>query len=103
MYFLIDTAVIFALLWLLQTVFLQGTYNRMLIRNTRAAAEEIAAGAFGTGDSAANDPDRDDSAANDPDRDDSAANSLDTDRIDAIALENSLLVYVTDRESVSAG
>ncbi len=100
MYFLIDTAVIFALLWLLQTVFLQGTYNRMLIRNTKAAAEKIAAGAFGTGDSAADQPGREGSGANGLGASDPDVNGLDTNRIDAIALENSLLVYVTDREGV---
>ena len=40
------TAFVFLMLWLLQTVFLQGLYDRMIIRNTKkaaaAAAEEIA-------------------------------------------------------------
>ena len=36
-------AVIFVLLWLLQTVFLQSFYDSMLIRSTRSAAKEIAA------------------------------------------------------------
>ena len=68
MYFLIYTAVVFGLLWLLQSVFLQGFYNRMLIRNTKAAAWEI------------------------------AENGFDTEKTDALALENSLFVYITDRE-----
>ena len=37
------TAVIFTVLWLLQTVFLQRFYNGMVIRNTQSAAEKIAA------------------------------------------------------------
>ena len=40
-YFALFTAFIFIVLWLLQTVFLQGFYNRMLISDTREAAEDI--------------------------------------------------------------
>ena len=43
-YFMFFTAVIFTVLWLLQTVFLQRFYDGMIIRNTEAAAGEIAAG-----------------------------------------------------------
>ncbi len=67
-YFLIYTAVIFGALWLLQSVFLQGFYNHMLIRNTKAAVKEI------------------------------AESGADTEKTDALALENSLFVYITDRE-----
>lgn len=64
-------AVIFSMLWALQTVFLQRFYNGMLVKNTRAAAEEIAA----------------------------AAGEADfTEVIDRLSVENSLLVYVTDQE-----
>ena len=41
-YFMFFTAVIFTVLWLLQTVFLQRFYNSMLIKNTVTAAEKIA-------------------------------------------------------------
>lgn len=68
MYFLIYAAVIFGILWLLQSVFLQGFYNRMLIRNTKAAAKEI------------------------------AESGPDMEKTDLLALENSLFVYITDRE-----
>ena len=70
-YFVIFTALIFSVLWLLQTVFLQSFYNEMIIGNTRSAAEKIA-----------------------------LCSSTDTvnDEIDTIARNNSLLVYVTDTE-----
>ena len=42
MYFVMFAVIIMAMLWLLQTVFFQSLYNRMLAKNTRAAAEEIA-------------------------------------------------------------
>ena len=42
LYFILFAAVIFSLLWILQTVFLQNFYNGMLAKNTCAAAEEIA-------------------------------------------------------------
>ena len=40
-YFVLFTALIFSLLWLLQTVFLQSFYNDMLINNTKQAAASI--------------------------------------------------------------
>lgn len=42
-YFALFAAAIFAVLWLCQTVFLQTSYDRMVIRNIQAAAEQIAA------------------------------------------------------------
>ncbi|MCR5322540.1 MAG: HAMP domain-containing histidine kinase [Lachnospiraceae bacterium] len=68
-YFALFTAFIFIVLWLLQTVFLQGFYNRMLISDTREAAEDI------------------------------IANSTKPDiekKIDTIARKNSILVVVAD-------
>ena len=65
------TAVIFTVLWLLQTVFLQRFYNSMLIRNTQSAADKIAA------------------ACSDDDI---------TEQIDRISRENSILIYVTDSD-----
>ena len=67
LYFLMFTVVIFSVLWLLQTVFLQSFYNHMLTDRTKAAAQEIAdaKGDYGT--------------------------------IDTLARENSLLVYLTDK------
>lgn len=41
LYFGLFTAIIFSVLWVLQTVFLQGFYNQMLIYNTKSAAEKI--------------------------------------------------------------
>lgn len=63
------TAVIFFILWTLQTVFLQGFYDRMLERRTGEAVEEIAA-ASGTPEF--------------------------HDVIDKLSREDSLLVFVTD-------
>ena len=40
--FALFTAFVFLLLWLLQTVFLQGFYNSMIIRNAKKAADRIA-------------------------------------------------------------
>ena len=71
MCFVLFAAVIFSMLWALQTVFLQRFYNGMLVKNARAAAEEIAA-ASGEADF--------------------------TEVIDRLSAENSLLVYVTDQE-----
>ena len=68
-YFLFFTAVIFTVLWLLQTVFLQRFYDGMIIKNTAAAAESIA------------------SQAGEP---------RITDYIDEISRRNSIVVYVTD-------
>lgn len=69
MYFVLFTALIFTVLWLLQTVFLQSFYNAMLIGNTRSAAEKIVAAA---GD-----------------------NSVDA-LVDELAHHNSMLVFITD-------
>ncbi|MBR4201585.1 MAG: HAMP domain-containing histidine kinase [Oscillospiraceae bacterium] len=65
------TAVIFTVLWLLQTVFLQRFYDSMIIRNTISAADSIES-QFGSGRNA--------------------------DYIDEISRENSIVVYVTDTE-----
>ncbi|MGN0695397.1 MAG: sensor histidine kinase [Oscillospiraceae bacterium] len=67
-YFLLFAAIIFTVLWVLQTVFLQSFYNSMLRKNTRAAAQEISDCG---GDAAV---------------------------IDRLARENSLIVYLTDTE-----
>ena len=65
------TAVIFTVLWLLQTVFLQNFYNGMVIKNTVSAAEKITS--FSTdGDI--------------------------SDTLDELSRNNSLLVYVTDTD-----
>jgi len=69
LYFILFAAIVFGLLWVLQTVFLQSFYNGMLIKNTRSAAEEIA-GSTGSSDF--------------------------TDRIDKLSADYSLLVFVTD-------
>ena len=69
LYFVLFAAAIFAMLWLLQTVFLQGFYNKMLENNTRKAAAEIASK--------------------------SGAEDV-TDIIDRLSLNNSLLVYITE-------
>ena len=71
LYFILFSAVVFGLLWILQTVFLQSFYNGMLIKNTRNAAEEIA-GSAGASDF--------------------------TDRIDELSADNSLLVFITDTD-----
>ena len=65
------TAVIFTVLWLLQTVFLQRFYDGMIIRNTVSAADSIVS-QFGSSQIA--------------------------DYIDEISRENSIVVYVTDTE-----
>ncbi len=70
-FFLFFTAVIFAVLWLLQTVFLQRFYNGMVIRNTVKAAEKIAS---------------------------KSDTSEITDYIDELSRDNSVLVFVTDTE-----
>lgn len=67
LYFLMFTAVIFGVLWLLQTVFLQSFYNHMLEKRTKSATAKIA----------------------------EAEGDFDT--IDDLARENSLLVYLTDK------
>ena len=67
LYFLLFTIVIFGALWLLQTVFLQNFYNYMLESRTKSAAKEI------------------------------AEFQNDFSKIDDIARENSLLIYLTDK------
>ena len=68
-YFMLFTAVIFTVLWLLQTVFLQSFYNGMVIRNTISAAGKI-----------------------------TSFDSSMTKQLDEISRDNSLLVYVTDTD-----
>ena len=69
LYFVFFTALIFTVLWLLQTVFIQSFYNEMLISNTKAAAEQIAV---------------------------SYTEDNSAEIIDKISLSNSLLVYIAD-------
>ena len=71
LYFVLFTAIIFIVLWLLQTVFLQSFYNSMLIENTKRAAQQVIAAA----------------SSDEP-----------VSAIDALTRENSLLVYITDTE-----
>ena len=71
LYFVMFAVIVMAMLWLLQTVFFQSFYNRMLAKNTRTAAEEIAAAAG---------------------REDLG------DVIDRLSAEDSLLVFVTDTD-----
>ncbi|MGN0203329.1 MAG: ATP-binding protein [Coprococcus sp.] len=71
LYFMLFAAIIFSILWILQTVFLQSFYNKMLIKDTRQAAEEILA------------------VSQDPD-----AEQV----IDRLACDHSLLVYVTEAD-----
>ena len=68
-YFVLFTALIFTVLWLLQTVFLQSFYNAMLISNTGKAADQIIA------------------VSQDPSVDE---------KIDELARSNSLIVFITD-------
>lgn len=70
-YFVFFTAVIFTVLWLLQTVFLQRFYNGMLIRSTASTAEKIEA---------------------------HSSDSDIGDYIDELSRENSILVFVTDKD-----
>ena len=71
LYFVMFAVIVMAMLWLLQTVFFQSLYNRMLAKNTWTAAEEIAAAAG---------------------REDLG------DVIDRLSAEDSLLVFVTDTD-----
>ena len=71
MYFALFAAVLFTALWLFQTVFLQGFYDRMAVRNVEKAAEKIAAQQDGDGL---------------------------TDLLDQLAYENSFLIFLTDRQ-----
>ena len=70
-YFMFFTAVIFAVLWLLQTVFLQQFYTSMVINNTLKAADKIAS--------------------------QSASGDI-AEYIDELSRNNSILVFVTDTE-----
>ena len=71
LYFVLFTAIIFSVLWLLQTVFLQGFYDAMLIRNTKTAAQQIV----------------------------EHSNQSDINRlIDELTHDNSFLVYITDTQ-----
>ncbi len=69
MYFVFFTAMIFIVLWLLQTVFLQSFYNDMLIKNTQSAAGTII--------------------------ENSSCETID-DTIDELTRDNSILVFITD-------
>ena len=70
-YFMFFTVVIFTVLWLLQTVFLQNFYNSMIIKNTIKVADKIC------------------SESQDSDI---------TSYIDDISRSNSILVFVTDTD-----
>lgn len=70
LYFMFFAAMIFSVLWLLQTVFLQSFYNKMLIENTKKAARMIT--------------------------ENSGSENV-TNIIDSASLHNSILVYVTDQ------
>lgn len=69
--FVLFTAVIFTVLWLVQTVLLQSFYNRMIMNNTRAAADKI--NAYNTDEDV-------------------------SEKLDEISRNNSLLIYVTDED-----
>ena len=71
LYFALFSAIIFSVLWLSQTVFLQSFYNRMLMDSTKKAAQTIIQSA-GAGDL--------------------------SDTVDRIARERSLLIYITDQD-----
>ena len=71
MYFVLFTAMIFIVLWLLQTVFLQSFYDAMVISNTKKAAAQIA----------------------------SQSGSSDIqEKIDELTRDNSLLVFITSED-----
>ena len=67
-YFALFTALIFTVLWLLQTVFLQSFYEAMLISNTKKAAEKIIS---------------------------AGSSSTINDTIDELTYDNSILVFIT--------
>jgi len=71
LYFVLFTAIIFSVLWLLQTVFFQSFYNAMLINNTKEAAEKIISR---SGEEGIND------------------------YIDQLTHDNNILVFITDEE-----
>ena len=68
-YFALFTALIFTVLWLLQTVFLQSFYDGMVINNTKSVAESIIA---------------------------NGENENINDKIDELAHQNSVLIFITD-------
>ncbi len=68
LYFVLFTAVIFTVLWLLQTVFIQSFYNDMLIKNTKEAAAKIT---------------------------ECSGDEKFGDILDELSLNNSILVYIT--------
>lgn len=70
-YFVLFTAFIFTILWLLQTVFLQSFYDSMIISNTKNAAENIIS---------------------------DGKNENINDIIDELSHKNSVLVFVTDTD-----
>ena len=70
-YFMFFTVVIFTVLWLLQTFFLQKFYNGMIIRNTINVAEKIS---------------------------EESCNSDITSYIDDVSRSNSILIFVTDTD-----
>ena len=71
LYFVLFTALIFSVLWILQTVFFQSFYDDMLKSRTRAAAEKII--------------------------ENSASENI-SEIIDELSLTNSALVYITDSD-----
>ncbi len=70
-YFALFTALIFTVLWLLQTVFLQSFYDSMIIKNTKSVAESIIS---------------------------DGQNENINDEIDELAHKNSVLVFITDTD-----
>ena len=68
LYFILFAAIIFIILWILQTVFLQSFYNNMLILKTKNAASQI------------------------------SQNIDDNKFIDDISRDNSLLIFITDSD-----
>lgn len=70
-YFIVFTAMIFIVLWLLQTVFIQSFYNSMVISNTRTAAQSII--------------------------NSSSCEDI-NDTIDSLTRDNTILVFITDEE-----
>lgn len=71
MFFALFTALIFTILWLLQTVFLQSFYDAMLINNTKAAAQKIIS---------------------------SGSSSNINDTIDELTHDNAILVFITSED-----
>ena len=76
LYFILFSVIIFLLLGLLQILFMQTFYNKMLIDNTKKVATKIV------------------DLSNDKD----IYNTL-YETIDSLARENSILVYITDENS----